>query len=134
MKLIRNTGDDRVIDEIRAALRPQSKLDIATATFSLFAFAETKELLKNVAMCRLVVPTDPDNEPQLFGSDADRPFRNRLNIRARAGSSPPGSTQKSICVMRRRLYRNRLSASATLPINPLGSSLDTAHLPRMVLV
>ena len=84
MKLIRNTGDDRVIDEIRAALRPQSKLDIATATFSLFAFAETKELLKNVAMCRLVVPTDPDNEPQLFGSDADRPFRNRLNIRARA--------------------------------------------------
>ena len=65
---------------------PQSKLDIATATFSLFAFAETKELLKNVAMCRLVVPTDPDNEPQLFRSDADRPFRNRLNIREGSGA------------------------------------------------
>ncbi|MGA8642491.1 helicase-related protein [Candidatus Binatus sp.] len=84
MKLIKNTGDDRVIDEVRAALRPQSKLDIATAAFSLFAFAETRELLKNVATCRLVVPTHPDTEPQLFGSDADRPFRNRLNIRARA--------------------------------------------------
>jgi len=84
VKLIKNTGDDRVIDEVRAALRPQSKLDIATGAFSLFAFAETRELLKNVATCRLVVPTDPDSEPQLFGSDADRPFRNRLNIRARA--------------------------------------------------
>ena len=84
MKLIKNTGDDRVIDEVRAALRPQSKLDIASAAFSLFAFGETRELLKDIAACRLVVPTQPDSEPQLFGSDADRPFRNRLNTRALA--------------------------------------------------
>jgi hypothetical protein len=54
-------------------------LDIATAAFSLFAFGETRELLKDIAGCRLVIPTRPDSEPQLFGSDADRPFRNRLN-------------------------------------------------------
>ena len=84
MKLIKNTGDDRVIDEVRAALRPQSKLDIASAAFSLFAFGETRELLKDIAGCRLVIPTQPDSEPQLFGTDADRPFRNRLNTRALA--------------------------------------------------
>ena len=49
MKLIKNTGDDRVIDEVRAALGPQSTLDIATPAFSLFAFGETKELLEEIA-------------------------------------------------------------------------------------
>lgn len=81
MKLIKNTGDNRVIDEVRAALGPQSKLDIATPAFSLFAFGEVRELLKDITRCRLVIPTLPDSELQLFGSDADRPFRNRLNTR-----------------------------------------------------
>ncbi|MGD9715334.1 MAG: SNF2-related protein, partial [Thermomicrobiales bacterium] len=84
MKLIKNTGDNRVVDEVRAALGPQSKLDIATPAFSLFAFGETKELLEKVTRCRLVLPTRPDDEPQLLGGDADRPFRNRLISRALA--------------------------------------------------
>jgi hypothetical protein len=84
VKLIKNTGDNRVIDEVRAALGPQSKLDIATPTFSLFAFGEVRELLKDITRCRLVIPTLPDSEPQLFGSDADRPSRNRLNTRSLA--------------------------------------------------
>jgi hypothetical protein len=84
MKLIKNTGDNRAIDEVRAALGPQSKLEIATPTFSLFAFGEVRDLLKDIARCRLVIPTLPDGEPQLFGSDADRPFRNRLNAQSLA--------------------------------------------------
>jgi len=79
VKLIKNTGDNRVIDEVRAGLGPQSKLDIATPTFSLFAFGEVRELLKDIARCRLLIPTLPSSEPQLLGSDADRPFRNHLN-------------------------------------------------------
>lgn len=84
MKLIKNTGDNRVIDEVRAALGPQSELDIATPAFSLFAFAEARELLEKIARCRLVIPTLLGNAPQLFGGDADRPFRNRLNTQALA--------------------------------------------------
>jgi hypothetical protein len=82
VKLIKNTGDNRVIDEIRAELGPQATLDIASPAFSVFAFGETKSLLENIARCRLVIPTPSDSEPQLLGSEADRPFRNRLNTRA----------------------------------------------------
>ena len=84
MKLIKNTGDDRVIDEIRAALRPQSRLDIASPAFSLFAFGQASDLLQDIAACRMVISTQADSELQLFGSDADRYFRNRLNTRALA--------------------------------------------------
>ena len=82
VKLIKNIGDNRVIDEIRAALGPQATLDIASPSFSVFAFGEAKGLLENIERCRLVIPTPTDSEPQLLGSEADRPFRNRLNTRA----------------------------------------------------
>lgn len=82
MKLIKNTGDNRVIDEIRAALAPQASLDIASPAFSMFAFGEAKSLLEKIERCRLVIPTPNADEPQLLGSEADRPFRNRLNTRA----------------------------------------------------
>ena len=39
MKLIKNTGNDRVLDALRSSLTPSSKVDIATPAFSLFAFA-----------------------------------------------------------------------------------------------
>lgn len=82
MKLIKNTGDNRVIDEIRAALGPQTTLDIASPAFSVFAFGEAKNLLENIERCRLVIPAPSASEPELLGSDADRPFRNRLTARA----------------------------------------------------
>lgn len=44
MKLIKNTGNDRVDDELRACLVPQSSLDIASPAFSLFAYAEVRAL------------------------------------------------------------------------------------------
>ena len=84
VKLIKNTGQNRVIDEVRAALGPQSELDIATTGLSLFAFAEARELLEKTARCRLVIPTLLGNAPELLGGDADRPFRNRLNTHALA--------------------------------------------------
>ena len=82
VKLIKNTGDNRVIDEIRAALGPRTTLDIASPAFSVFAFGEAKSLLENIERCRLVIPTPSDSEPQLLGSEADLPFRNLLNTRA----------------------------------------------------
>lgn len=86
MKLIKNTGSDRVIDELRASLKPQSNLDIASPAFSLFAFAEVKELLEKLQACRLVLPVHSRDDLWLMGSAADRSFRNRLQVRWLANS------------------------------------------------
>ena len=40
MKLIKNSGGDRVVDELRQCLAPNGTLDLATPAFSLFAFAD----------------------------------------------------------------------------------------------
>ena len=46
MKLVRNTGSDRVIEVIRPWFVPGHQLDIVTPALSLFAFAE---ILRDVA-------------------------------------------------------------------------------------
>ena len=43
MKIITNTGTDRVIDLIRSHLMRGNQLDVVTPSFSLFAFAEMLE-------------------------------------------------------------------------------------------
>jgi hypothetical protein len=79
MKLIKNTGSDRVIDELRQSLTSPALLDLASPSFSLFAFAELRQLLENLTSCRLVLQQKTSEELELVGSDADRAFRNRLN-------------------------------------------------------
>ena len=81
MKLIKNTGGDRVIDELRETLAPPSSLDLASPAFSLFAFAELRDLLEKLDACRVVLPATNGVELGLTGSDADRAFRNRLQLR-----------------------------------------------------
>jgi len=81
MRLIRNTGNDRVIDELRQSLLPGSSLDLASPALSLFAFAELRELLEKLDACRVVLPAVTDGDLGLTGTDADRAFRNRLQIR-----------------------------------------------------
>lgn len=48
MRLVKNSGGDRVVDELRQCLAPLGTLDVATAAFSLFAFAEVQELLSKL--------------------------------------------------------------------------------------
>jgi hypothetical protein len=81
MRLIKNTGNDRVIDELRQIVVPQSSLDWASPSFSLFAFAELRELLLRLDACRLVLPAANGGDLGLTGSDADRAYRNGLQIR-----------------------------------------------------
>lgn len=81
MKLIRNSGNDRVVDELRQCLSPNATLDIASPAFSLFAFSELRELLGNLSGCRLVLPDDKAGDLSLLGAAPDRPFRNRLQAR-----------------------------------------------------
>ncbi|MHB9129724.1 MAG: helicase-related protein [Armatimonadota bacterium] len=81
MKLIKNSGNDRVVDELRRYLAPQATLDVASPAFSLFAFAEVRELLMNLSACRLILPADETGDLSLLGTASDRPFRNRLQVR-----------------------------------------------------
>jgi hypothetical protein len=81
VRLIKNTGNDRVVDELRTCLLTQSNLDIASPEFSLFAFAEVRTLFEKLAQCRLVLPSAKDSDLRLLGSESDRSFRNRLQAR-----------------------------------------------------
>ena len=81
MKLIKNIGNDRVVDELRICLVPQSSLDIASPSFSLFAYAEIRSLLEKLNRCRLVIPSAEGTDLSMLGSESDRALRNRLQVR-----------------------------------------------------
>ena len=78
MRLIKNSGNDRVIDELRNCVQPKSSLDIASPVFSLFAFAELQELLAGVSKVRLALPVPDHSDWEMLGGESDRPFRNHL--------------------------------------------------------
>ena len=80
MKFINNTGNDRVIDSIRPWLKNDSQLDIASAHYSLFAFAELAAQAAQLSLVRLIVPPSQAGSEalQLSGSEADIASRNKL--------------------------------------------------------
>ncbi|MES2359061.1 MAG: helicase-related protein [Gemmatimonadota bacterium] len=80
MKLVRNTGTDRVIDLLRPSLTIGRQLDVLTPTFSLFAYSEILHEVAALARCRLLLPS-ASTELATLGSDADRAARNRLQSR-----------------------------------------------------
>ncbi|MFZ3301118.1 MAG: hypothetical protein WA152_00185, partial [Microgenomates group bacterium] len=71
MKLISNTGTNRVIDALRQSFQAGASLDIATPFLSLFAFSELRDLLNNVTHSRLILPLDAGGDLTLLGSAAD---------------------------------------------------------------
>jgi len=82
MKLLKNTGNDRVIDHLKSALTRGGALDAASSGFSLFGFAELREAFLQLAKCRLVLPSVGQTLPTaLLGTDADRRLRNQLQSR-----------------------------------------------------
>lgn len=84
MKLIKNTGNDRVIDELRQGIVAGSTMDMVAPAISLHAFGELSKPLGTLASCRLVLTHGPVFEAGLLGGDSERPFRNRLGTRALA--------------------------------------------------
>ena len=80
MKLIHNTGADRVIDLIRPHLKRGNQLGCVTPSFSLHAFAELRDALSTLERVQLILP--PDNERlEFLGGEGDRAARNRLQAR-----------------------------------------------------
>ena len=84
MRIVPNTGTDRVVDIVRPWLQSGHEVDIATRALSLFAFAELADKLACLAGARLILPP-ADAELHLLGSTADRAARNRLQARWLAG-------------------------------------------------
>ena len=77
MRVIRNAGDDRVLDALRAHLGAGSQLDLVTPTLSLFAFRELMQQFTTVARARVLIPT-ADHLGSPLGDDGDREARNQL--------------------------------------------------------
>ena len=80
MKLIHNTGVDRVIDLMRPHLKQGNQLGCLTPSFSLFAFAELRDALTALERVQLVLPPG-DAELGFLGVEGDRAARNRLQVR-----------------------------------------------------
>lgn len=80
MKLVRNTGTDRVIDLIRPGVGRGHRLDMLTPALSLFAFAEVNRGVRELDRCRLLLPPT-SSDLCILGTNADRPARNRLQTR-----------------------------------------------------
>ena len=81
MRLISNSGSDRVIDAVVEEAGIGSSLDLLTPQLSVFAFAKLLVRGKfEPARCRLVLPSDVSGLG-ILGTDADRPSRNRLQAR-----------------------------------------------------
>ena len=62
-------------------MAPDSALALASPAFSLFAFAELREVLEKLGVCRIVLPALNGDDLGLTGTQNDRAFRNRLQIR-----------------------------------------------------
>lgn len=78
MKLISNTGADRVVDELQRALPAGSMLSIASPALSLFAFSALKETLAALSHCRVMLGSANDGLG-LAGGPGDTVYRNQLN-------------------------------------------------------
>ena len=80
MRIVSNTGTDRVVDLIQPWLRSGHQIDLASEALSLHVFGELAEKLSRIANVRLVLPPN-DAELSFFGTNADRAARNRLQGR-----------------------------------------------------
>ncbi len=77
MRLLKNTGADRVIDLLDPKLQKDGQLDVVTPEFSLFAYSALQSKLATLKQSNIVIPS-ADGELRLLGNEADRSARNQL--------------------------------------------------------
>ena len=80
MRIIRNSGAERVIDLVRPQMQPGYRLDAVTPALSLFAFAELMKEAARLDRARLLLPQEGMDLASL-GSGSDRASRNQLRTR-----------------------------------------------------
>ena len=77
MRFISNTGQDRLLDSLKAVFPPNGSLSAASPGLSLFAWEGLRSFLDQAASARLIIPAEPATLG-LLGGQADREARNRL--------------------------------------------------------
>src|SRR5438552_19182 len=139
MKLLKNRGNERVLDILNSILAPGCSLDVATSEFSLFAFAELRELLRKNIRCRLVLPSPDKSDLAIMGSDADRNARNKLQVRwlAKACSQwldqsaevrvAPAPLPQTTIVVRQPDMQRIHAVSGTCPLTTAGLGLTPGN-------
>jgi hypothetical protein len=80
MKLVRNTGNDRVVDLVSTETATSHSLDVVTPHLSLFGFAALRQSVARIAFTRMILPP-VGSDLMLLGDAADRAARNRLQTR-----------------------------------------------------
>ena len=81
MKLLGNTGNERVIDQLGEWLVSGASIDLMSPDFSLHAFAETRDMLAKPGPVRLLIGESAAQGQSLFGGPADITYRGKLQGR-----------------------------------------------------
>lgn len=81
MRLLRNSGNERVIDRLRDWLRPGVSIDLMSREFSLHAFAEAQDMMAKPGRVRLLLGEPKTLIQSLFGGAADISYQGKLQGR-----------------------------------------------------
>jgi SNF2 family DNA or RNA helicase len=88
MRILRNAGNDRVIDQLRDWLASgAATVDLMSPDFSLHAFAEMREMMGKAGSIRLLLGKDAMGGGSFFGGPSDIAYRNKLQGRWLAKSA-----------------------------------------------
>lgn len=80
MKIIGNTGTERVIDALKLSAASQANFDMVTAKLSMFAYAALRNELDSLQCARIILPQET-NSLAVCGGKFDRSARNQLQAR-----------------------------------------------------
>lgn len=81
MRLLRNTGTDRVLDKLRAWFSLGTAVDLMSPAFSLHAFSETRAILAEAGRVRMLLGEADTLPLALFGGADDIVYRGKLQGR-----------------------------------------------------
>ena len=143
MRIVPNTGTDRIVDLARSALARGSRLDLMSPSFSLFAFAELREQLRSIDAARMILPADHAGL-DLLGGPADRAARNRLQTRWLAAEAsdwvegkstvrcPPDNVPQSAVVVRDAAAYPSVSVLGSFAFTTDGFGMTPGHPMRVI--
>lgn len=81
MRLLKNSGNERVIDQLGDWLAPGVTVDVMSPVFSLHAFGETREMFAKAGAVRFLLGDDAVQSQSLLGGPTDIVYRNKLQGR-----------------------------------------------------
>ena len=83
--IIDNKNTGLLGDKLKGSIKPNDRLAIISAYFTIYAFSHLKEQLKGVEEVRFLLCNNPNNgnfvHTDLLGDDEEKALRNRLDLR-----------------------------------------------------